>query len=159
MSQKAIWRSGTRRWNHPRVPDVQMGFSNSRRMRGYRDSVLNNGRQETLPMHQQRKRRVSNATNSAISEPYLLNPSTQNHGLLRKINHTNINVIMPPDVNSNRPKSHIPQCTCPTSHNAPLGTELCIFLFSMVHCGIWDRYIVGYVRLVNTGDCVVGQLS
>ena len=42
-----------------------------------------------------------------------------------------------------RPNSQIPQCTCPTSHNAPFRTEMCAFLFWMVHCGIWDRCIVG----------------
>ena len=43
--------------------------------------------------------------------------------------------------------SQIPQCTCPISHNAPFRTEICTFLFWMVHCGIWDRCIVGFVIL------------
>ena len=47
-----------------------------------------------------------------------------------------------------RPHSQIPQCTCPISHNAPFRTEMCTFLFWMVHCGIWDRCIVGFVRMV-----------
>ena len=46
-------------------------------------------------------------------------------------------------------QSHkIPQCTCPISHNAPFRTEMCTFLFWMVHCGIWDRCIVGCVNLI-----------
>ena len=44
--------------------------------------------------------------------------------------------------------SQIPQCTCPISHNAPFRTEICAFLFWMVYCGIWNRCIVGYMRLV-----------
>ena len=42
--------------------------------------------------------------------------------------------------------SQIPHCTCPISHNAPFRTEMCTFLFWMVHCGIWNRCIVGFVR-------------
>ena len=48
----------------------------------------------------------------------------------------------------NWPNSQIPQCTCPISHNAPFGTEMCTFLFWMLYCGIWDRRIEGFVRLV-----------
>ena len=55
----------------------------------------------------------------------------------------------------NRPNSQIPQCTCPTSHNAPFRTEMCTFLFWMVHCGIWYRCIVGFVRLVYRHDVTV----
>ena len=57
---------------------------------------------------------------------------------------------------SNRPVSQIPQCNFPISHcvwhNAPFRTELCTFLFWMVHCGIWDRRDmrqVGFVNLTN----------
>ena len=46
------------------------------------------------------------------------------------------------------PISQIPQSICPISHNAPFRTEMCTFLFRMVHCGIWDRYIVVFVNLV-----------
>ena len=35
---------------------------------------------------------------------------------------------------TNRPISQIPQCTCPISHNTPFRTEMCTFLFWMVHC-------------------------
>ena len=48
-----------------------------------------------------------------------------------------------------RPISQIPQCTCSISHNAPFRTEMCTFLFWMVHCGIWDRCIVGFVNKVK----------
>ena len=41
------------------------------------------------------------------------------------------------------------QCTCSISHNTPFRTEMCTFLFWMVHCGIWNRCIVGFVNLVN----------
>ena len=36
------------------------------------------------------------------------------------------------------------------SHNAPLRTEMCTFLFWMVYCGVWERCIVGFVSLVFT---------
>ena len=49
----------------------------------------------------------------------------------------------------NRPFSQIPKCTSPISHNAPFRTEMCTFLFWMVHCGIWDWCIVGFVQQVN----------
>ena len=47
-----------------------------------------------------------------------------------------------------RPDSQIPQCTCPISRNAPFRTEICTFLFWMVHCRTWGRFIVGFLRLV-----------
>ena len=53
---------------------------------------------------------------------------------------------------SNWPNSQIPQCTSPISHNAPFRTEMCTFLFWLVHCGIWTRCIVGFVRLVYCDD-------
>ena len=58
-----------------------------------------------------------------------------------------------------RPNSHsqIPQCTCPISHNALFRTEMCTFLFRMVHWGISDRYIVGFERVVYWGS-VLGLL-
>ena len=46
----------------------------------------------------------------------------------------------------NRPISQIPQCTWSISHNAPIRTEMCTFLFWMVHCGIWERCTVGFVN-------------
>ena len=46
----------------------------------------------------------------------------------------------------NRPISQIQQCTNSISHNAPFRTEMCTFLFWMVHCGIWNRCILGYVK-------------
>ena len=56
-----------------------------------------------------------------------------------------------------RPIPQIPQCTCPISHNTPFRTEMCTFLFWMVYCGIWDRCIVGFVRLVNL-SCLIGHI-
>ena len=47
----------------------------------------------------------------------------------------------------NRLFTQIPQCTCPISHNAPFIIEMCTFLFWMMHCGMWDKCIVGFVRL------------
>ena len=35
------------------------------------------------------------------------------------------------------------------THNEPLKTEMCTSLFWMVHCGIWNRCIVGFVSLAN----------
>ena len=48
----------------------------------------------------------------------------------------------------NWPNSQIPQCTCSISHIAPFRTEMCTFLFWMMQYGIWNRCIVGFVRLV-----------
>ena len=31
-----------------------------------------------------------------------------------------------------------PQCNCPITHNTAFRTELCTFLFWMVHCGVWE---------------------
>ena len=42
--------------------------------------------------------------------------------------------------------SQIPQCTCFISHNAPLMAW--VSNYWMVHCGIWNRCIVGFVRLI-----------
>ena len=55
--------------------------------------------------------------------------------------------------------SQIPQCTCSISHNAPYRTEMCTFLFWMVHCGIWNRCIVGVVGLVHCKDLIGYQVS
>ena len=45
--------------------------------------------------------------------------------------------------------SHVPKCICPISHNEPIKTATLKFLFWIAQCGIWDKYIVGFVRLVN----------
>ena len=34
----------------------------------------------------------------------------------------------------------------PISQSALFGTQMCIFLFYMVHCGIWDRCIVIFMK-------------
>ena len=47
------------------------------------------------------------------------------------------------------PISQIPECTCSISHNAPFRTEMCILLFWLEHCGIWNRWIMGFVNYVN----------
>ena len=47
---------------------------------------------------------------------------------------------------NNRLISHIPECTCSISHNAPFRTEMCTFLFWMEHCGIWNRCILGFFK-------------
>ena len=44
--------------------------------------------------------------------------------------------------------SQIPQFTWSISHNVPFRMEICMFLFWMVHCGIFNRCIVGIVRCV-----------
>ena len=43
--------------------------------------------------------------------------------------------------------SRIPQCTCPISHSASFRTEMCTFLFGMVH---WD------MGQVHCGICEIG---
>ena len=45
------------------------------------------------------------------------------------------------------PISQNPECTYSISHNAPFRTEKSTFLFWMEHCGIWNRYILGFVKL------------
>ena len=42
----------------------------------------------------------------------------------------------------------IPISQIPISHKTPFRTEMCTFLFWMVHCGIWDRCMMGFVNLV-----------
>ena len=49
----------------------------------------------------------------------------------------------------NWPNSQIPEFTCSISHNAPFRTEMCTFVFWMEHRGIWNRCILGFVKLVN----------
>ena len=80
----------------------------------------------------------------------------------------------------NRSISQISQCTCSLPDNTPIGTKMCTFsfwmvycgmpqvhcgmLFWMVNCGIWERCIVGFVRLVYTrrrpfcSKCIVLQI-
>ena len=50
---------------------------------------------------------------------------------------------------ANRSISQIPWCTCSISHNAAFRTEMCTFLFWMLHCGIWNSCIMGFVNWVN----------
>ena len=47
------------------------------------------------------------------------------------------------------PNSQIPECTCSMSHNAPFGTEMFTFQFWMVYSGMWNRCVMGFVRLVH----------
>ena len=49
---------------------------------------------------------------------------------------------------ANRRISQIPQCIRPISHNTSFKAEMHTFLFWMVYCGIWDRYIVVFVKFV-----------
>ena len=53
---------------------------------------------------------------------------------------------------TNRPISWIPQCTWQIYRNAPFcdrnGHTFTHFCYKMVHCGIWDRCIMGFVRWV-----------
>ena len=39
------------------------------------------------------------------------------------------------------------QCTSSISHNVPFRREICTLLFSMLHCKVWNRCVVGVVRL------------
>ena len=52
----------------------------------------------------------------------------------------------------NRPISQIPECICAISHNAPFcnrNVHMCAhFSYKMMHCGIWHRCILGFVRWV-----------
>ena len=58
----------------------------------------------------------------------------------------------------NWPNSQIPECTCSISHNATFSTEMCTFVFWMLHCGIWNRCILGFVRSVYCGFGMTSQL-
>ena len=44
--------------------------------------------------------------------------------------------------------SQIPECNCSISHNVPFRTDIRAFLFWMEHCGMWNRCILGFVKLV-----------
>ena len=48
-----------------------------------------------------------------------------------------------------------PQSTWHKSHNAAFRKEFCTLLFWMVHSGIWDRCIVGFVFFSMHHQCVV----
>ena len=50
---------------------------------------------------------------------------------------------------SNKPIPQIPRLI---SHNTPFTTEVCSFLFWIVHCGMWDRCIVGFENVVYTNS-------
>ena len=52
------------------------------------------------------------------------------------------------DPSDNWPNSQISECSCSISHNAPFRTEMCTFLFWMKHCGIWNRCILGFLKLI-----------
>ena len=49
----------------------------------------------------------------------------------------------------NWPNSQISECTCSISYNAPFKTEMCAFLFWIDHCWIWNRCILGFVKLLS----------
>ena len=38
--------------------------------------------------------------------------------------------------------------TRPISHNTPFKTEICTFLFWIVYCETWERFIMGFARLI-----------
>ena len=50
---------------------------------------------------------------------------------------TALSSVCQESVSLNRPISQISLCICHISHNTPFGTEMCTFLFWMVHCEIW----------------------
>ena len=60
---------------------------------------------------------------------------------------------------ANWTNSQIPQRISSISHNAPFRTEMCTFLFWMVHCRIWNRCIVGFVKLVYYKNCQQRRLN
>ena len=51
--------------------------------------------------------------------------------------------------------------TCSISHNARFRTEICTFLFWMLHCEIWDPYIVGFVNLhlFHIPQCAIQNIT
>ena len=80
----------------------------------------------------------------------LASGDTRNQGISNHDtdNAVQIKIIPSPNVNFNWPISQILECTCSISQNAPFRTEMCTFLFWMTHSGIWNRCILGFVRLV-----------
>ena len=52
------------------------------------------------------------------------------------------------NVKDHRTISQIPQCTSSIPHSAPFKTKMCTILFWMVHCEVWDMFIVGLFNLV-----------
>ena len=64
---------------------------------------------------------------------------------------------------ANRMNWQIPQCTCHLSHNAPPRTEMCTFLFWMVHYEIrkrcfWDLWIRSIADIFKCTDAKRLQL-
>ena len=53
---------------------------------------------------------------------------------------------------NDRPILQIPHLTSPISNNTQFKTEICTLLFWMVHCGIWEGYIVGFRRVVYSAS-------
>ena len=74
------------------------------------------------------------------------------HLLFQMFNWSFIQRLSADQCTANRPILQIPQRTSPIFHNAPFRTEMCLFLFWMAQCGIWDWCIVGFVRLVCWGS-------
>ena len=76
----------------------------------------------------------------------------QSQFIFRPSNHKG---MMP----ANRPISPIPQCIRKISHNAPFcnrNVHICAhFCYKMLHCGIWHRCILGFVRLVYWRPCLI----
>ena len=44
--------------------------------------------------------------------------------------------------------NQLPTLHLPVSQKTPFRTEMCTFLFCKVYCGIWDRWVVGFVLLL-----------
>ena len=78
----------------------------------------------------------------------------QHHQVLGQLQAHLVHVQLVWIIRHNWPNSYIPQCTCSISHNAPSRPEMCTFLFSMVHYGIGNRCIVGFVRFIHWGSLV-----
>ena len=62
-------------------------------------------------------------------------------------------------ITTNWINSQIPEWSGFISHNAPFRTEMCTFLFWMGHCGIWNRCILGFMKLVYYPWCLLGWRS
>ena len=54
-----------------------------------------------------------------------------------------------------KPVSQIPQRACPPQYTIQKGMDTC--LFWMIHCGIWDKCSVEFVRLVYFTRCCVSM--
>ena len=110
-----------------------------------------NGRTQTCPIRNTSIRRKNTALTLCL--PYSFTPRRNNK---QASNTSMLKYFL------DRPVAQIPQYTSPTSHNAPICNRnvhmFAHFCHIMMHCGIFVRCIVGFVKLVYSAQgmqCIV----